>query len=331
MKTFYKILILILISLSLFIMKDDLKAQTDKLITYIRQNKASEEVTNDITNKIEEPIIKEETPGPLAVDDTTSTPKTGTENSNITKNSSTSTNTQTEVPTNQNTTTSKNILTLNATSIIEITNEYRGDEDLSSLKENEKLKISAQKKVDDMFKNQYFEHTSPDGIGASDLANQVGYSYILIGENLAVGSFKSNRTLVDAWMNSPGHRANILNKSYTEIGVAVGRGKYQGRDVWMAVQHFGLPKSVCPAIDESLKGMITINQNRMEDMEEELSERKEMIDNGAIYEGSSYYEQINEYNDLLEDYYNLIEDTKDKIDEYNREVREFNSCLSSKT
>lgn len=318
MKTFYKISILILISLSLFIMKDDLKSQTDKLITYIRQNKASEEVTNEITNnKIEEPNTKEETPGPLVVNET---------ESNITKNSSTSTNTQTEV-----TTTSKNILTLNSISIIEITNEYRGDEDLSVLKENEKLKLSAQKKVDDMFKNQYFEHTSPSGIGASDLADQVGYSYILIGENLAVGSFKSNRTLVDAWMNSSGHRANILNKSYTEIGVAVGRGRYEGRDVWMAVQHFGLPKSVCPTINESLKGMITLNQNRMEDMEEELVERKEMIDNGAIYEGSSYYEQVNEYNDILEDYYNLIEETKDKIDEYNREVREFNSCLSNKT
>ena len=62
-----------------------------------------------------------------------------------------------------------------------------------------------------------------------------------------------------AWMNSPGHRANILNPHFQEIGVAVGKGMYEGHETWIAVQSFGMPLSACPASDANLKIKIDAN------------------------------------------------------------------------
>jgi uncharacterized protein YkwD len=92
-----------------------------------------------------------------------------------------------------------------------------------------------------MFENQYFAHESPTGEKVSDLAKKFGYDFLLIGENLAMGNFSSDEDLVLAWMESPGHRENILNEKYQEIGVAVKKGIFEGKEVWIAVQHFGLP------------------------------------------------------------------------------------------
>ena len=68
-----------------------------------------------------------------------------------------------------------------------------------------------------------------------------------------MGNFKNDQDLVSAWLNSPGHRANILNTRFTEIGTAVLKGFYEGREVWMAVQEFGLPLSSCPNPDSKVK------------------------------------------------------------------------------
>jgi len=120
--------------------------------------------------------------------------------------------------------------------------------------------------LDDIFEKQYFAHISPEGLGPSDLAEKSGYEYIMIAENLALGNFKDDNTLVNAWMDSPGHRANILNNRYTEIGVAVGKGFFSesnennkeeiATEVWIAVQEFGLPLSSCPKPEESLLNTI---------------------------------------------------------------------------
>jgi uncharacterized protein YkwD len=137
--------------------------------------------------------------------------------------------------------------------VIRWTNAQRQKNGLPPLKENLKLDLSADNKTRDMFINQYFEHKSPIGIGVDGLIKEVGYEYIIIGENLAMGNFENSEKLVEAWMDSPGHRENILNVKYQEIGVAVLRGVYQGKKVWMAVQHFGLPLSYCPRPNENLK------------------------------------------------------------------------------
>ncbi|MEI7688767.1 MAG: CAP domain-containing protein [Candidatus Nomurabacteria bacterium] len=214
--------------------------------------------------------------------------------------------------------------------VIEITNKERSlNGNLPPLKENSKLDFSAEKKLQDMFTKGYFEHVSPDGVGVADLGTQVGYEYIIIGENLALGNFKDDQSLVDAWMASPGHRANILNNKYSDIGVSIGKGTYKGESVWMAVQHFALPKSACPKIDEVLRGMIDIEQKNMKQMEVELGSRKVMIDSGAISGGATTMGQINDYNVLVSEYNKLILDIKNKTNIYNAEVRDFNNCIAS--
>ncbi len=214
--------------------------------------------------------------------------------------------------------------------VIEITNRQRAQNgNLPPLKENSKLDFSAEKKLQDMFVKGYFEHVSPDGVGVADLGTEVGYEYIIIGENLALGNFKDDQALVDAWMASPGHRANILNNKYTDIGVSVGKGTYKGDSIWMAVQHFALPKSACPNIDGVLRGIIDIEQKNIKQMEMELSSRKASIDSGAIREGATTGNQINDYNVLVSEYNKLILDIKNKTNDYNTQVRDFNTCVSS--
>ena len=136
---------------------------------------------------------------------------------------------------------------MDASVVIQITNQQRQlNGSLPPLKNNFTLSQSAMIKARDMLDLQYFEHESPFGVAVGDLARRVGYGYISVGENLAMGTFRSEQDLVNAWMNSPGHRANILNKNYTEIGVAVIRGVFEGKPIWMSVQHFGRPLTDCP-------------------------------------------------------------------------------------
>ncbi len=221
-----------------------------------------------------------------------------------------------------------NNVKLSKENIILFTNEDRKENgDLSPLTENEKLNLSAQKKMEDMFSSQYFEHISPNGEGVSDLSKEAGYEYILIGENLAMGNFKDDRALMDAWMASPGHRANILNKNYTEIGVAIGRGIFDGSNVWMAVSHFGTPLSICPPIDGILYGVINANQKEADKMEEDLSVRKKKIEGVFVYEGNTVSEQIKKYNELVNIYNYLIKKIKEEINIYNDQVNLFNECV----
>lgn len=154
--------------------------------------------------------------------------------------------------------TDQNGVSLNNSQIIYWTNiERNNNGGLSALSENNTLDRIATIRIEDMFAKQYFDHYSPTGDNVSLEANANSYQYITIGENIAEGNFGSSRDLVDAWMNSPGHRANILNSSYTEIGVAAEQGNFQGSEVWIASQVFGEPLSKCPSPDASLKQKIS--------------------------------------------------------------------------
>jgi uncharacterized protein YkwD len=130
---------------------------------------------------------------------------------------------------------------LSATEVIKLVNQARAKQGLGPLVENSKLDASTKMKAEDMLKNQYFSHNTPSG-DPSYWTNTVGYNYASFGENLAYGNFKSCEDLMNGWLNSAGHKANIMSSSYTEIGVSVIKGNYNGREVWMAVQHFGKPR-----------------------------------------------------------------------------------------
>lgn len=213
---------------------------------------------------------------------------------------------------------------LTISGIISFSNKERIAVGLPALRENPKLAASAQSKLDDMFNNQYFEHVSPTGLSVSDLADKAEYSYIVIGENLALGNFGSNENVVEAWMNSPGHKANILNQRYQEIGVAVAQRMYQGRQQWIAVQHFGTPLSACPAPRSQDKSVIDALEKELIQREADLETKKKIVD---TLSGSEYENAVRTYNDLIEVYNGLLATLKAKIAVYNESVKNFNSCL----
>lgn len=209
------------------------------------------------------------------------------------------------------------------------TNTQRKDNGLAPLSENEKLDASALLKAQDMLKNQYFAHISSSGAGPSELAGKVQYEFISIGENLAMGSFSSDQDLVDAWMASPGHRENILNKSFSEIGVAVIKGTYEGKLAWMAVQEFGVPAAVCPKVDESLKAHTDTNQKQIDNLLQTLTSQKNDLAGHNAAKNSNYSSQISSYNSMVLQYNSLVEKTKKMIGDYNDQVNALNACVKN--
>ena len=219
---------------------------------------------------------------------------------------------------------------LTSAGVIKFTNTQREKNGLPPLSEDSLLDQSAQKKVQDMFAKQYFEHISPQGLDVSDLAEDAGYKFIEIGENLALGNFLNDETLVQAWMDSPGHRENILNSNYKEIGVAVLKGTYQGKTTWMAVQHFGRPLSDCPQIDTTLKQKIKSSKVLLNQMNTELdAKRKELEQAGRS--DPEYNQKVEQYNKLAGEYNKLAEETKQLLEDYNSQINNFNKCVSPST
>jgi uncharacterized protein YkwD len=120
-------------------------------------------------------------------------------------------------------------------------NQTRQSLGLQPLVENPKLVKAAELKAANMVQNNYFAHTSPTGITPWHWFMQAGYNYKFAGENLAVGFFDSEE-VYNAWLNSPSHKANILNPNYKEVGTAVVGGFGQSKTI-IVVQDFGGPQA----------------------------------------------------------------------------------------
>lgn len=124
--------------------------------------------------------------------------------------------------------------------VVALTNGERADRNLPTLTRNAKLDEAAQMKAQDMAAKGYYAHVSPEGVTPMYWVEKAGYKYLMIGENLVVNR-KDAEQVVDAFMGSPGHRANILRTDFTEIGVGVANGTYKGKDATFAVQIFAAP------------------------------------------------------------------------------------------
>jgi uncharacterized protein YkwD len=218
---------------------------------------------------------------------------------------------------------------INSADIIEATNKERVAAGLPPLAISAKLNSSAALKVDDMISRQYFEHTSPTGEGVSDLGARVGYDYVVMGENLALGSFTSADDIVAAWMASPGHKANILNTRYQDIGVSVKQGMYEGKEVWFAVQHFGTSRVVCPPIDASLKSTIDTMNTELKDEEGSINIIKKSLEAPGASSQSSYKSTIELFNKSVDAYNAKLATSRSEIDIYNKQVRDFNKCIAT--
>lgn len=120
--------------------------------------------------------------------------------------------------------------------VFDLVNEERAAAGLSPLALNAKLNDAAQAHAESMYEEGYFSHTGSDGSTVADRVERFGYAWSTVGENIAYGA-TSPEQVMQMWMNSSGHRANILGSGYTEMGVGIDtRGA-------MWVQVFARPQS----------------------------------------------------------------------------------------
>lgn len=108
--------------------------------------------------------------------------------------------------------------------VIRLTNIERSKRGLATLKTNWQLSRCARYKSQDMINRGYFAHQSPTYGSPFDMIESFGISMAAGGENIAMGQ-RTPQEVVKAWMNSPGHRGNMLSTAFTEIGVGVARNK----------------------------------------------------------------------------------------------------------
>ncbi len=127
-----------------------------------------------------------------------------------------------------------------------LTNQQRASNGKSALHLNGALNAGAQAKANDMIAKNYWAHVSPDGTQPWHFFTANGYNYSSAGENLAYG-FDTSAATIDGWMNSPGHKANLLGP-YQDMGFGIASGEnYQGGENTVVVAFYGTPTSPPPA------------------------------------------------------------------------------------
>ncbi|MEU1199399.1 sigma-70 family RNA polymerase sigma factor [Streptomyces sp. NPDC005813] len=147
---------------------------------------------------------------------------------------STSRQTARPTPTPSRTIEAQSAPTNTITQVVALVNKERAAAGCGPLTEDPQLEDAAQAHSDDMAARNFFEHTNPDGADPGQRITAAGYRWSTYGENIAQGQ-QTPEAVMESWMNSPGHRANILNCSFKNIGVGVHRGS--GGPWW--TQDFG--------------------------------------------------------------------------------------------
>lgn len=123
-----------------------------------------------------------------------------------------------------------------ASQVLSLTNAERASAGCKALKTSAALTKAAQGHSADMAAENYFSHDSQDGRSPFDRITAAGYDFRAAAENIAMGQ-RTPQSVMEAWMNSPGHKANILNCTYTQIGIGYAVGN--GSPYW--TQDFGAP------------------------------------------------------------------------------------------
>lgn len=142
--------------------------------------------------------------------------------------------------------------TISTSKLVDLLNYTRTSSGLNGLSVDERLTNAAVAKANDMFSKQYWSHYGPTSESPWQFIKGSGYNYVYAGENLAKG-FKDAQSTHDAWLNSPTHRANLLKKEYTNVGIAAVSGTLNGEELIIVVQMFGSPiKSTGPGIPQIL-------------------------------------------------------------------------------
>lgn len=129
-------------------------------------------------------------------------------------------------------------LAVNQQNIANLTNSERSKAGKAMLSWNGALASSANAKASHMCKYDYWAHTAPDGTTPWSFISAAGYNYVAVAENLAMG-FNNDSAVVSGWMASPGHKANILNNAFHDIGVASKSCSINGKSTTLVVAHYG--------------------------------------------------------------------------------------------
>lgn len=119
-------------------------------------------------------------------------------------------------------------------------NEIRRADGLAPFSSSGQLAVAAQNKAEDMARAGYFAHYGPDGKTPWQWLDEAGYQPLYAGENLARNGFDADAVL-KAWLASAGHKKNIMNEKFSEMGIGIARAAYEGRETIFVVQMFGQP------------------------------------------------------------------------------------------
>ncbi len=205
-----------------------------------------------------------------------------------------------------------------ASTMIKLINQDRKDANKEELSWNTNLCQSALLKSQDMIENNYFAHVSPDMITPWYWIEKAGYEFSISGENLAL-NYSDGQAAHEAFMASPDHRENVLNDSFTEIGINYAFGKIDGRPAFVLVEHFASPaienpepKITCDK-ETALENLEKLNEqlDLIEEYKEEAEEAKDKIE-----KNKKKIKEIDEYLDYLEDKKDEIEDLIDENEDY---------------
>ena len=184
------------------------QTQTTTKATTEATTKPATETTTKITTEATTKITTEAT--------TETTTKVTAQSTTVVATTETTTKTPTTEVSTETTTIQQN--NSYAVQVLNLVNAERAKHSLAPLTLNSNVSRVAQVKAEDMKNNNYFSHTSPTYGSPFDMLKRFGISYRAAGENIAKGQ-KTPQAVVNAWMNSEGHRANILNKNFKELGV----------------------------------------------------------------------------------------------------------------
>lgn len=155
---------------------------------------------------------------------------------------------------------------ITASVLIDMTNESRLAYNEEPLLRSDKLDHAAGLKSEDMATKGYFAHNSPEGITPWHWMQEVGYTFLYAGENLAI-DFTEPSDVRDAWLASPLHRANLLDVRFKEIGIATREGFFNGKPTIFVVQMFGtqsVPKTNTVASNKSVEMFLDVQKNKEE-------------------------------------------------------------------
>ena len=215
---------------------------------------------------------------------------------------------------------------ITAQKMIELTNESREKSGLLPLKVNSKLMVAAEAKVNDMFEFQYFDHNSPSGVTPWYWIRSAGYDYLYAGENLAIDFVTAEGSHL-ALMRSITHRDNILKPNYTEVGIAVKKGIFDGNESIIIVEEFGAPLEIKKVVlaeenkstEINIKGDVDVNsvEKKLEIKTEEIKvvePKKELVE---IKSPIVYFKDENYEKDVIEDIADKGNKTDNETDKTN--------------